>query len=258
MTALPLVGVPACATETDSGVFYKVGEKYVASVLNAAGAMPLVIPALGHVDTFDALLGALDGLLLTGSPSNVEPHHYDGTPARPEVERDPRRDATTLPLIGRAIALGVPILAICRGHQELNVALGGTLFQHVEEVPGRLDHRSDKTKDFDAKYDVAHPIRIMPGGLLEALNGGRLSAEVNSLHGQAVDRPAADLFIEAVAPDGTIEAASLPSARAFTLSVQWHPEHPRALAWPLSQAMFRAFGDAARARARSRASQAAA
>jgi len=255
---LPLIGVPACSVLGGESSFFKVGEKYVASVIDGAGGIPLVIPALGHVDQFDIMLAGLDGLLLTGSPSNVEPHHYAGTPARDGVERDPRRDATTLPLIRRAIERGVPILAICRGHQELNVALGGTLFQHVQELPGRIDHRSDKTKSYNDQYDIAHAIDIVAGGRLEALNGGRLTSEVNSLHEQAVDRVGAGLLVEAYAPDGTIEAMSLPAARAFTLSVQWHPEHPRALAWPLSRAMFQAFGDAARARAQARLARAAA
>lgn len=258
-SVMPLIGVPACSTASDSGsTFFKVGEKYVASVMSGAGGIPLVIPALGHVDQFETMLAGLDGILLTGSPSNVEPFHYEGTPARDGVERDPRRDATTLPLIRLALERGVPIFAICRGHQELNVALGGSLFQHVQELPGRIDHRSDKTKVYNDQYDVAHSIDIVPGGMLEKLNGGALRADVNSLHEQAVDRLGSGLVVEAYAPDGTIEAMSLPTARAFTLSVQWHPEHPRSIIWPLSQAMFKAFGDAARARAQARLAKAAA
>lgn len=244
----PLVGIPTCTVPSDAGPLHKVNEKYITSVVNGARAMPVLIPAIGDLHLFDALMDRLDGLLLTGSPSNVEPLHYGGPAARAEVEKDPARDATTLPMIRHAIAQGVPILAICRGHQELNVALGGTLHQHVQELPGKRDHRMDRTVAFDEKYKVRHMIDIQPGGLLERLNGGLGPVGVNTLHQQAVDRPGDGLFVEAISDDGVIEAVSLPSAQAFTLGVQWHPEHPHALQWPLSRAMYQAFGDACRAR----------
>jgi len=200
----------------------------------------------------DALIERLDGLFLTGSPSNVEPMNYGGPAFREGIERDPARDSLTLPLIRKAIAAGLPLFAVCRGQQELNVALGGSLHQHVAELPAKRDHRARKDVPLDQQYDLAHPIEIHRGGMLEKLNGAAGPAMVNSLHAQAIDRLADDLFVEAVSDDGIIESVSLPRARGFLLAVQWHPEHPTALQWPLSRALFRAFGDAARARAESR------
>jgi putative glutamine amidotransferase len=251
---LPLVGIPACIAEEDGGsAFHRVGEKYIMAVAGAAHCMPVIVPALG--EWFDAheLAGRLDGVMLTGSPSNVEPHHYDGEPSRPGTEHDPVRDATTLPLINAALELGVPLFAICRGHQELNVALGGTLHQYVQELDGKDDHRSDKTVPHDERYRERHVVQITPDGVLYGLNGGADTAMVNSLHEQGVDRVADRLAVEAVSEDGIVEAVSVIGAQSFALSVQWHPEHPIALEWPLSKAMFEAFGEACRNRRASRA-----
>lgn len=249
----PLIGVSACTRQTDEGsVYHQVGHKYLAAVADGAGGIPLSIPAMADRIDLDALVDRLDGLFLTGSPSNVEPQHYAGPDFRPETERDPLRDAVTLPLILKAIEKGLPLFAVCRGHQELNVALGGTLHQHVEELPGKRDHRMRRDIPLEQRYDVAHPIDVKPGGMLEKLVGATGEVMINSLHAQAIDRPADGLFIEAVSDDGIIEAVSLPSAKGFLLSVQWHPEHPVALAWPLSRAMFAAFGDAARAHSRTK------
>jgi putative glutamine amidotransferase len=249
----PLIGISACVDRTDDGAgFFKVGDKYVDAIAQDADAMPVLLPALGEEGAVDGLLARLDGLFLTGSPSNVEPHHYDGPDARAGVAKDPARDATTLPLIRAAIAQGVPVFAVCRGHQELNVALGGSLHQHVEELPGKQDHRERKDLPRDARYDVAHPVTVQEGGLLAQINGGSGDVMVNSLHAQAIDRLGARLAIEAISDDGIIEAVSVPDAPAFALGVQWHPEHKTARAWPLSKALFKAFGAAAKARAASR------
>jgi putative glutamine amidotransferase len=249
----PLIGVPACLVRRDDGFgFHQVGDKYVDGVLDGAGGLPVLVPALGPRLDLDALLAQLDGLLITGSPSNVEPHHYAGPPARLDSPSDPARDATTLPLIRRALELAVPLLAICRGVQELNVALGGSLHQEVHALPGRLDHRSDKSVPPGERYRPAHPITLTPGGVLQALLDGASTIEVNSLHGQAIDRLAPGLAVEALALDGTIEAVRVVEARAFALGVQWHPEW-RVLDNPTSRRLFAAFGAACRARARSRA-----
>jgi putative glutamine amidotransferase len=242
---LPIVGVPSCVDVSEEGsAFHKVGEKYVMAVAKASHCLPLAIPALG--DWYDPyeLASKLDGLLLTGSPSNVEPHHYEGAASRPGTHHDPVRDATTLPLIRAALDVGLPLFAICRGHQELNVALGGTLHQYVQELEGKNDHRSDKTRPHDERYLVRHPVTLTPGGVLHSLSGGAETVMVNSLHEQAIDRIADRLEIEAISDDGIIEAASVKGAESFALSVQWHPEHPLALEWQLSQAMFGAFGEA--------------
>jgi putative glutamine amidotransferase len=247
----PVIGIPACLVPRDGFAFHQVGDKYVDSVIDGAGGLPLIIPALGLRLDFDALLAELDGLLITGSPSNVEPHHYGGPASRPDSPCDPARDATTLPLIRRALELAVPLLAICRGLQELNVALGGTLHQEVHELPGRLDHRSDKTVPPPERYRPVHPVRLAPDGQLCKLLGGATTIQVNSLHAQAIERLAEGLAVEALAPDGTIEALSVENAPGFALAVQWHPEW-RVLENPTSRRLFAAFGAACRTRQRVR------
>ena len=249
---MPLVGITSCLKPRDELHFHSVGEKYVDAVAAGAEAIPVLIPALGARLDPDALLGRLDGILVTGSLSNVDPALYGGPPPREGNLADPDRDATTLPLIRSAIARGTPLLAICRGLQELNVALGGTLHQHVHELPGRRDHRSDKTKPRPERYGLAHPVDLTPGGRLQALLGGAARIEVNSLHAQGIDRLAPGLVVEAVAEDGTIEAVSVEGARGFALAVQWHPEW-QVLENPVSRRLFAAFGAAARAQASRRA-----
>ena len=251
----PLVGVSACLKENGRGGWiHSVGDKYIQAVIRAIGALPVVIPAMGPelgdnavTDALDRLLDTLDGVLLTGSPSNVEPHHYEGDASRPGTAHDPARDATTLPLIRHTIDRGVPLIAICRGAQEVNVALGGTLHQLVHELPGRRDHRSPKANDTDINYATAHEIEIVSGGLLDKLVGQR-KAMVNSLHAQGVDQLAPRARLEAVADDGQVEAFSVPDAPAFTLALQWHPEH-RALENPVSMKLFDAFAAACTGRA---------
>lgn len=247
----PLVGLPACVKDWSGHLFHACGEKYLAAVAVAAEAMPLVIPALGDVADIPSLVGQLDGLLLTGSPSNVEPHHYAGPASAPGTAHDPHRDATTLPLIREAIRAGLPLLAICRGIQELNVALGGTLHQRVQELPGKMDHRSPKDRSRDEQYGPRHPVRLAPGGLLARLAGAD-ELVVNSLHAQAIDRLAECLLVEAVSPDGLIEAVRVKDAAAFAVGVQWHPEW-RVMENPFSRALFAQFGEAARARVAARA-----
>jgi len=237
---MPLVGIPSCLRTVKERVFHGVNEKYPNAVIDAAECLPVLIPAVGSKVDVRALLDRLDGLLLTGSPSNVHPSHYGAEPSHPEILHDPERDATTLPLIREAVRRDLPILAICRGIQELNVALGGTLHQRVHEVPGRLNHRSPKDSP-DGPYGPAHSVALTPGGLLVSL-AGAAEVMVNSLHSQGIDRLAPILRVEARAPDGQIEAVSLPEAR-FVVGVQWHPEY-KALGNPLSRALFSAFAEA--------------
>jgi len=244
----PLIGVTSCLKPRDGLHFHTVGDKYVEAVIIGSGGLPVLLPAIGDRLDPDMLLDRLDGLLVTGSPSNVDPARYGGPQAREDNLADPARDATTLPLIRRAVARGVPLLAICRGLQELNVALGGSLHQHVHELPGRFDHRSDKTRTYPERYGLAHPVTVTPGGRLQAILGGAGRVEVNSLHGQGIDRLAPGLAVEAVADDGTIEAVSVEDARGFALALQWHPEWGVAEN-AVSRRLFAAFGDAARAQA---------
>jgi putative glutamine amidotransferase len=249
----PLIGISACLMVDEAFCFHRAGDKYVNAVLDGAGGLPLLIPALGPRLDLAALLKRLDGVLITGARSNVEPHHYGGPPARADSPRDPERDATTLPLIRATLARAVPLLAICRGLQELNVALGGTLHQEVHALPGRRDHRSDKSLPQHERYEAAHPIALTQGGMLQGLLGGAAEIEVNSLHGQAIDRLAQGLVVEASAEDGTIEAVSVSGAPAFALAVQWHPEW-RVQDNPVSRRLFAAFGAACRAHRAARVS----
>ncbi len=252
MLSKPIVGVTADSTETGSHRAHIVVEKYVSAVVEGADALALVVPALGEAQSSTALVQALDGLVFTGSLSNVEPRHYGGAPSAPGTLHDRARDATTLPLMRAAIDAGVPVLAICRGFQEMNVVFGGTLHQYVHEVDGRRDHREDRSASLDVQYGPSHVVRLAPGGVLHTLMQGRGEAWVNSLHTQGVAELAPCLAVEAVAPDGLVEAVRVDGARAFALGVQWHPEWRHADD-PLSTAIFRAFGEACRARRHARA-----
>ena len=230
--------------------FHMVGEKYARAVLEAAEAIPLLIPSLAEELRLDELLERLDGIFFTGSPSNVEPHHYDGTPSEPGTLHDPARDATTLPLIRKAVQAGIPVLGVCRGFQEMNVAFGGTLHQKVHEVPGYSDHRDDTTQPLEAQYAPAHEVRLERGGLLWPMAGAD-RIQVNSLHSQGIARLGPDLVVEARAPDGLIEAFHVRNAPRFAVAVQWHPEW-QVMSNPFSRALFAAFGSASRERAQSK------
>jgi putative glutamine amidotransferase len=241
----PVIGIPACVREFNELPFHTVSDKYVAGVVNGVGGLPLLIPAAGTLAEMAPVVQCLDGLLITGSPSNVEPHHYGGEPSREGTLHDPCRDATTLPLIRAALAAGVPVFAICRGHQELNVALGGSLHQLVHELPGKLDHRGNRELPRLQRYEPRHSVHLTPGGLIARI-AGTTEILVNSLHAQAIDRLADRLIVEAVADDGTIEAVRVKDALSFALGVQWHPEW-RIVDDPVSRGLFDAFRDAARA-----------
>jgi len=245
----PLIGIPADRRILGPHPFHCVGEKYIAAVAEAADAMPVLIPALGERD-LDVLLSQFDGILLTGSPSNVAPGLYQGPAGDPDTLHDPHRDQTTLPLIPRAIAAGIPLFAVCRGFQEMNVAFGGTLWQKVQDVPGMRDHREDKEQPLDVQYGPAHEVELVRGGYLHGLAGAE-RVMVNSLHAQGVQTLGRDLEIEARAPDGLIEAFRVGNAPGFALAVQWHPEW-QVMKNPFSQALFAAFGAAARARINAR------
>ncbi len=243
----PLIGVTACRIRTEAHAQQRVTEKYVTVIVEEVGACPVMIPALESGMHPEVLVRRLDGILLTGSPSNVDPQHYQGTPSENPEEHDPARDAVTLPLIRAAVAAGVPILGLCRGIQEMNVAFGGSLMQRIHDDPARLDHRMRRDAPFDLKYRKAHPIALTPGGLLEAIAGPGPHM-VNSLHGQGIERPGGRVRVEATAPDGIVEAISILDAPGFALGVQWHPEWPRPCAG-IDRAIFRAFGEAVRSRA---------
>jgi putative glutamine amidotransferase len=250
--SLPVIGIPCAFRRSNDQAAHSVIERYVLAVADGARGLPLLLPAIG-ARMSAAVLDDLDGLFLTGAPSNIEPRHYGGPPAAPGTAHDPARDATTLPLIRAAVAADLPILGVCLGMQELNVALGGSLHQRVHEVPGRRDHRAPEGASFETRYAYgAHPVALTPGGYFAELARERTLA-VNSVHSQGVDRLAPGLALEAVADDGQIEGMRLPAAR-FVVGVQWHPEYRHAEI-PFSAALFAAFGAACRARAAARRSR---
>lgn len=243
----PVIGIPADQRMIGPHPFHAVGDKYVRAVAEAADAIPLLIPALGEGLQLEGLMQHLDGILFTGSPSNVEPRRYNGDPSIAGTLHDAARDATTLPLIPGAISAGIPVFGICRGFQEFNVAMGGTLTQRLHEVPGLLDHRDDADQPLDVQYAPAHDVTLESDGMLARL-AGTTQVKVNSLHSQGVQRLAPGLIVEARAPDGVVEAFRVKDAPRFALAVQWHPEW-QVMKNPLSRAMFAAFGAASRERA---------
>jgi putative glutamine amidotransferase len=248
----PFIGVPASLIRLpDHSVpQHSTGERYLRAVRDGSGGDSFLIPALPEGLDIEALVDRMDGLFLTGGRANIEPHHYGGPPFPPDEHRDPPRDSVVLPLIRCCVEKGVPIFGVCRGIQELNVALGGTLHYRVHLVEGKFDHRMPRHGDIEVKFGLRHMVSLVPGGELERL-AGVSEGMVNSAHGQGIDRLAPGLVVEALSPDGLVEAVRLENAKAFTVGVQWHAE------WgfekhPISSALFRAFGEAARTRAAAR------
>jgi len=223
MQSRPLIGIVADLKLIPPHNYHCVGDKYARAVVTAANGVPFLIPAISDGLSASEILEPLDGLVLTGSYSNVHPRHYDGGEPFADSPLDPARDEQSLRLIPAAIERGMPLFCICRGFQELNVALGGTLHQKVHEVAGFDYHLEDNTKSLDEQYGPAHPVRLTEGGLLASF-AGDLTQTVNSLHGQGVDELAPGVTIEALADDGLVEAFSVDKASAFALAVQWHPE----------------------------------
>lgn len=243
----PIVLVPCDNRTYDDRPMQVLLQRYSDALRDQANVLTLPLPCTGKEDV-EAYLALADGIMLTGSPSNVHPSHFGQDVLDPALPLDPARDSITLPLIRRAIEIGLPILAMCRGLQEINVALGGTLHQAVHEVDGRHDHRGAKGRrdvSTDEVYALAHPVHAVAGSQLADIIGTQ-PVEVNSVHGQGIDRLAADLTAEAFAPDGQIEAVSIASHPGFSLAVQWHPEWKP---WEseASLQIFAAFGNACRA-----------
>src|SRR5438477_2803653 len=240
----PVVGIPCDYRMIGRHPFHAAGDKYVRAVRESTSAVTLLVPSLAEPIPPEEILASVDGLLFTGSPSNVAPRHYGGPTAREGVLQDANRDATTLPLLKAAIAAGTPILCLCRGFQELNVALGGTLHQHVQEIDGRLDHREDHEASLEEQYGPAHEVRVLDGGMLVKIVR-ETRFKVNSLHSQGIDRVAPPLRADAIAPDETVEAVSMPGANGFVLGIEWHPEW-RWAENPISRQIFDAFATAVR------------
>jgi putative glutamine amidotransferase len=253
MSGRPIIGLVADVRGVDGQPFHMAQEKYLTAIRIGAGGFPVILPSFGVEPDLRVFASGLDGLLLTGAVSNIEPERYGGPAEPPCGPFDPARDSTALPLIGLALEIGLPLLAICRGFQELNVALGGTLNPRLHETPGLLDHRARYGVPLADQYAPVHRVRFAAGGSLAALAPADGDVMVNSLHWQGVETLAPALTVEARAPDGVVEAVSVTGASAFAVGVQWHPE------WEIeksafSLALFRRFGDAARARRAARLS----
>lgn len=238
----PLVGISCCTKPFGqyAMVNHAASDTYVRAVDQIVDAVPVLLPANGDAADIETLLARLDGIILTGSRSNVQPGLYGGPPHADGTPEDAERDAVTLRLIRAAIAAGVPVLAICRGLQELNVALGGSLHQRLQDLPGRMDHSTPLHPDPRLRIGKAHSLRVVPGSWLHRVAQAE-TLSVNSLHNQGIDRLAPGLVAEAFAPDGTIEAIRLPTSRALTVGVQWHPEYDFA-SDAVSCGIFAAFG----------------
>jgi putative glutamine amidotransferase len=248
----PMIGISCCTKQF--GIFgmpnHAASDTYVRATDEVIGAVPVLLPANGPMADIETLLDRLDGIVLTGSRSNVQPELYDGPPHAEGTPEDPARDGITLPLIRAAVARGVPLLAICRGFQELNVALGGSLHQRIQDLPDRMDHSTPMQPSARIRQSKAHAIRVTPGGWLHRLAGATEIA-VNSLHNQGIDKLAPGLVVEGTAPDGLVEAVRVAASEAgpaigYAVGIQWHPEYD----WrtdTLSRAIFEQFGTAVRA-----------
>jgi putative glutamine amidotransferase len=252
----PVVAVSTDVRAFENYVWHAAPRQYIDAVIEGADVTPLLVPSFGDRLDLDAILDRVDGVMLTGSKSNVHPALYGGEATEANGPYDEARDSTTLPLIRRALERGVPLLAICRGIQELNVALGGTLATEIQELPGRDDHRAPVSDNQDERFAIRQVVSIRPGTCLADVFGAG-EIRVNSVHRQAIDRLGSRLEVEAVAEDGTVEAVAVAGSRAFAVGVQWHPEY-----WvrsdSASRRIFQAFGEAARAHAAARHVRAAA
>ncbi len=249
-SSLPLVGLPADTYENHGFMYHSLGDKYVRALSEVAKVLPVMIPSMIDVLNLDSLLNHFDGILMTGSVSNVHPPLYGEQPSADHEPYDHYRDSTTLKLIRAVVDRGIPLFCICRGFQELNVAMGGSLETELQRGEGRLDHRAPQSDDTDVRYGPRHSVKITSGGLLERVIG-KSETTVNTIHRQGVKNLGAGLSVEAVAPDGVIEAVSVKGAKAFAFGTQWHPEY-KAAQNPDSVKLFTAFGDAVRAHARLR------
>jgi putative glutamine amidotransferase len=242
----PIVALPADIRELDGAVWHATPNQYVQAALKVAEVMTFIIPAFEEGNDIDAILDRVDGVLVSGSATNVHPSLYGKQAAESDGPFDPARDATSLPLIRRAIDRGIPLLAICRGIQELNVALGGTLASEIQDQPGIWDHRKPPVTERDGMYAIRQPVFVQEGSCIARHLGLSGAVQVNSLHRQAIAETAPRLKVEATAEDGTIEAVSVIDAKNFAVGVQWHPEYWAETDAP-SRALFQAFGEAVRA-----------
>lgn len=242
---LPLIAIPADIRHLDKADWHAVQTQYVNAAVRVSGVLPVLIPALENGMDVDSVLNRVDGVLISGSASNVHPSLYGDDWTEADGPFDPARDATSLELIRRAIDRGIPLIAICRGLQELNVALGGTLAREIQDQPGVWDHRRPPVESRDEMYAIRQPVFIAECSCIARYLGQSGEIQVNSLHRQAIGKTAPRLQVEASAADGTVEAVSVIDAKGFAVGVQWHPEYWAEGDTP-SRRLFEAFGNAVR------------
>ncbi|MEJ2020995.1 MAG: gamma-glutamyl-gamma-aminobutyrate hydrolase family protein [Maritimibacter sp.] len=224
---------------------YAGGKMNTAAVANVAEALPLLIPADPRCVSVEELLEVCDGFLLTGGRPNVHPEEYGEAPTPAHGEFDRCRDAVTLPLIRACVERGQPFFGVCRGFQEVNVAMGGTLYPEIRDLPGRMNHRMPTEGTIDEKFAIRHAVHLTEGGVFHKILGAQ-DVMTNTLHGQGIKQPGQRVVVDGYADDGTPEAIYVQDAPGFALAVQWHPEY-NAGSDPVSRPLFEAFGDAARA-----------
>ena len=219
----PLVWLPACHRHldlSDPGGYTVLADRYAAAVCEL-GMQPVLFPMAGAPQVPE-LIEFVDGVLLTGSPSNVDASHFGASALETDL-LDPRRDALTMALVPQAIRTGTPLFGVCRGLQEMNVALGGSLYQRVHTEQGLMDHREPETEDLEQQFAERHDVLLAPGSAFAQWAGGT-RAHVNSLHGQGIRKLGQGLVAEAHAPDGLVEGVRVSHAPSFAFGVQWHPE----------------------------------
>ncbi len=221
------------------------GDMNVDAVAHVCGAVPLVVPADPDAVNVDDLVDVCDGFVFTGGRPNVHPRHYGEALTEAHGDMDERRDGLALPLIRALVRRGQPFLAICRGFQEMNVAMGGSLYPEIRDLPGRDNHRMPPDGTLDEKFALRHDVTLTPGGPFARLFGADV-VRTNTLHGQGIKVPGDRIIVDGHAPDGTPEAIYIDNAPGFALGVQWHPEY-NAGSDPVSRPLFHALGDAARA-----------
>jgi len=215
------------------------------AVSQVSRAIPMIIPTDPSLASLPELMQVCDGFLFTGGRPNVHPEEYGERPTEAHGTFDRDRDRVALPLIRACVARGQPIFGVCRGFQEVNVAMGGTLYPEIRDLEGRDNHRMPPDGTLEEKFALRHEVSFVDGGPFHRLMGDK-SVMTNTLHGQGIKDPGPRVVIDGHAPDGTPEAIYVAGAAGFTLSVQWHPEW-RAGEDAVSRPLFEAFGDAARA-----------
>lgn len=215
------------------------------AISRVAGALPLIVPSNPDYVDIEDLKSVCDGFLFTGGRPNVHPEEYGEEETDAHGDFDRERDRLTLPLIRDCVASGQPVLAICRGFQELNVAMGGTLYPEIRELPGRMNHRMPPDGTIEEKFALRHDVKFTSGGVFHRIMGTEV-VRTNTLHGQGIKHKGERIVIDGTADDGTPEAIYVEGAPGFTLGVQWHPEY-RAAEDPVSRPLFESFGDALRA-----------